>query len=513
VKNEIKIAAGLLFLILASGFGACTPKTTQTSPTTEAPEKLSMLSAVLSEITGKVEIKQAGQVGFTPAHADSFLNENGQVQTGDDGRVRLNLSTGTIVRVAPASLFTLASNKQSDGELKTKFELTLGQLFIILNGGSMEVDTPTGTAAVRGSYMSVSYDPTTREVRVTCLEGHCSLAGTSGSVDITAGQTAIITLSGQPPQVGEMSDQDIQNWLNNNPEAKLVLPAPTDEPLATEPPVATDAPPTETPPTEAPPPLVYVPPVIMKKPVEDPPPAPIPTVPTAPVPTKTPTQTIITSQTPYPSLVNMAVVFTATVDSVPFGVGLPTGSVTFSDGTDSCTVTSAPWSCSITFTNSGPRIVTASYSGDANFNGSSSATVTQDVLFSANSEFLNVTGPISITLLDNSECSQPYSVKVLDVDGILDVKMEYSINDNTFTTPGSVLLTNMGANIWQGNAILPVIGMDIVYWRFIATDGSNNSTFFGGSAPYTDGYPIPAVPVSSFSFNLTSAFTPPCLAQ
>ena len=277
MKNEIKTAACLILLILVSGLGACTPKSTQTQSTAVAPETLSMVSAVLSEITGKVEIKQVGQVGFAPAHVDAFLNENGQVQTGDDGRVRLNLSTGTIVRVAPASLFTLVSNKQSDEGLKTHLELTLGKLFIILNGGSMDVDTPTGTAAVRGSYMSVSYNPTTGEVRVTCLEGHCSLASTGGSVDITAGQTAVITGFGLPPEVGEMSDQDIQEWLNNNPEAKLVLPIPTEEPIATEPPVPTNIPPTEAPPpTKAPPPLVYIPPVIVKKPVEDPPPAQIP---------------------------------------------------------------------------------------------------------------------------------------------------------------------------------------------------------------------------------------------
>jgi len=269
MKDKIKIATCLLFLILVFGLPACAPKSTQTPPTTAAPEALSMLSAVLSEITGKVEIKQASQDAFTPAKADSFLNENGQVMTGDDGRVRLNLSTGTIVRVAPASLFTLSSNKQADGSLKTHFKLTLGQLFVILNGGSVEVETPTGTAAVRGSYMSVSYDPITGEVRVTCLEGHCSLASSDGSVDITAGQTAVITGIGQPPQVGEMSDQDIQDWLNNNPEAKLVMPLPTEEPAATEPPATDNAPTQEVPTIAVPPPLVYVPPVVIKTPVED----------------------------------------------------------------------------------------------------------------------------------------------------------------------------------------------------------------------------------------------------
>jgi hypothetical protein len=139
----------------------------------------SALSAILSEIRGKVEIKQAGQDVFAPANADSFLNENGQVQTGDDGRVRLDLSTGTIIRVAPASLFTLILNEPAEESLKTSLELLLGKIFIILNGGSMEVQTPSGTAAVRGSYMSVEYNPPSGGTRITCLEGNCSLATAS----------------------------------------------------------------------------------------------------------------------------------------------------------------------------------------------------------------------------------------------------------------------------------------------------------------------------------------------
>ena len=88
--------------------------------------------------------------------------------------------------------------------------------------------------------------------------------------------------------------------------------------------------------------------------------------------------------------------------------------------------------------------------------------------------------------------------------------MEYSINDNTFTLPssiGSVPLTVMGANIWQGNLIIPTFGSsDTVYWRFIANDTGENLTFFGGETPYTDGYP--GGPVSSYFFSLTT----PCMA-
>ena len=47
--------------------------------------------------------------------------------------------------------------------------------------------------------------------------------------------------------------------------------------------------------------------------------------------------------------------------------------MTVSDGTDSCTGTVAAGQCSISFTSPGSKSLTATYSGDADFNGSTSA--------------------------------------------------------------------------------------------------------------------------------------------
>lgn len=210
----------LIALLLA--LSACGPKTT--------PAATLDLTAIMAEISGDVQMRQAAGA-FTAAAEGASLSVGGQVRTGDDGRARLDLSTGTRVRVAPSSLFTLASNVQQGETLNTRFQLDLGRIWIILNGGSAEVTAPSGVASVRGSYLMVALLPE-GGVRITCLEGTCGLSNASGSVSLSNGQSAIITDANLPPQVGQMTPEDFQDWLDNNPEAALVM-EPTAIPTAT----------------------------------------------------------------------------------------------------------------------------------------------------------------------------------------------------------------------------------------------------------------------------------------
>ena len=130
-------------------------------------------TATLSELQGSVEIMNPGQTEVTPAGDGMTITEGGQIQTGEDGRVRLDLSTGTMIRLAPNTSFLLASNAETEDGLFTRIQLAAGRIWIVLTGGSMDVETPSGVASVRGSYMSVWVDPETEDVWVTCLEGWC----------------------------------------------------------------------------------------------------------------------------------------------------------------------------------------------------------------------------------------------------------------------------------------------------------------------------------------------------
>ena len=81
------------------------------------------------------------------------------------------------------------------------------------------------------------------------------------------------------------------------------------------------------------------------------------------------------SDTPDPSVTGESYTAGFTLNVTAPGGGTPTGTVTVADGTGgTCTATLPATSCSISSTSIGAKTLTFTYSGDANFNGSSNTT-------------------------------------------------------------------------------------------------------------------------------------------
>ena len=198
-----------LLLLLA----ACGAKPTEASPT----------SAILSDLSGDVNIQPRQDENYMTAIDGHVLNEGGQVKTGNDGRVRLDLSTGTIVRVGPSSFFKLISNATADDSLATKISLELGKIWIILNGGELDVETTSGQATVRGSYMGVSFKDGV--IRLSCLEGTCAFKNETGDYVVPPGFVLECTGPNDVPTIKAMTEQDIQEWLAANPESAQIVAA------------------------------------------------------------------------------------------------------------------------------------------------------------------------------------------------------------------------------------------------------------------------------------------------
>jgi hypothetical protein len=203
-------------IVLIFALTACGPNAT--AMPTSSPQ-----SAVLSEVQGDVSAKQATDKDFVSAADGYVLNEKGQVKTGDNSRAKLTLSSGTIIRILPVSLYTVVSNTPASSGMDTTSNLSLGSIWIILNDGQMNVQTPSGEASVRGSYMSMDFN--NGILRVTCLEGTCSFHNNTGDYDIPAGFGLVSTGMNDKPTTTPMTAADIQQWLSVNPEAADIVAA------------------------------------------------------------------------------------------------------------------------------------------------------------------------------------------------------------------------------------------------------------------------------------------------
>lgn len=199
------------------------------------PAQSGTRQAVLAEALNDVRTRLAPDREFAPAGEGLVLPVGGQARTGEDSRARFDLQPeGTIVRLGPNSSFEVAFLDEKDAF--TRLKLAFGELWIILNGGALEVESESGQASVRGSYLGLILSPDSGSLKALCLEGHCTLANAFGSVELTGGLAAEIPAPGQPPSAPRpMNEDEFRQWREASPEAAS-LPGPQNPPTGEPPP-------------------------------------------------------------------------------------------------------------------------------------------------------------------------------------------------------------------------------------------------------------------------------------
>jgi hypothetical protein len=212
------------FLLDGVSVQACGPAASTATP-------LSARFAQLSELINEVQARASEVDTFATASEGEAFGAGGQARTGEESKVRIDLTEGTIIRLAPQSEFTLTELNEDMQNPFTRLKLAAGKLWVILTGGELGVDTEMGTVTVRGSYMSVDYYPAYSLLIVTCLEGDCELRNSFGATLLTTGQAASVNGESQPPSAARpMSASEYQAWTNENPEAVPVAPTLTPTP-------------------------------------------------------------------------------------------------------------------------------------------------------------------------------------------------------------------------------------------------------------------------------------------
>jgi len=256
VFQRYRIVASVFFALALVGMG-CTPRTGPTAspaPTksalstaiesaTATPEAPSR-SALLSELLKAVDARDTENAEWQSASEGQQISVGGGAKTGEEARARIDISDGTILRLGDNTEFKLTDLSGEPTNPVTTFVLDAGKVWVMvtqaLGGGSFEIQTPVGSATVRGSLMSVEYHPLNGQMIVSCLDGECELTATSGqSTDLQAGEQAEIPSTDQDPTPPQPLDaEQLADWAGEFPEAAEFVAAAEVGPEPTETPVS-----------------------------------------------------------------------------------------------------------------------------------------------------------------------------------------------------------------------------------------------------------------------------------
>lgn len=192
--------------------------------------------AVVTYVENDVVARALSSENFSPVSTGMSINPNDRVETGIDGHARIDLlPEGTIMRVGANSSITIIEINRENGQPKTTIDLLFGKIFILLNGGSLDITTSTGVASASDSLMRVDYDPQIKLLKVSCLEGHCILKNKNdAAVELISGEFSSIEGDQPPTDPEKIYREEIQEWMDEIPELPYFLaelPDPEDYPM------------------------------------------------------------------------------------------------------------------------------------------------------------------------------------------------------------------------------------------------------------------------------------------
>jgi LysM repeat protein len=171
-------------------------------------------TATLQEVSGTVEVKPAANSPWAAAKVGDRLALNSLLRTAAGSRALVQLTEGSRIRVEPDTTLTVKILNPYLDSLLTSLELQQGKVWVLLNGGALDVETSLGIASARAAYLSADFDPQQKTLLVTCLQGTCSL----GDRFIPSGSKyAMPKDQATGPETMSMSDYGA--WGSQVPEA------------------------------------------------------------------------------------------------------------------------------------------------------------------------------------------------------------------------------------------------------------------------------------------------------
>ncbi|MDR1804284.1 MAG: FecR domain-containing protein [Treponema sp.] len=160
-------------------------------------------TGVIRELSGTVELKNAGQSAFTAAKVGDRVNQDTVISTALKSNALIEVGS-TVISVRPLTRLTLTEIQASGGEETLNVNLQAGRVRVDVNPPagtktSMTVSSPNATASVRGT--SFFFD--TRNLQVE--QGTVLFKGNRGyTIQTRAGLSTLVEADGRAsaPQYG-----------------------------------------------------------------------------------------------------------------------------------------------------------------------------------------------------------------------------------------------------------------------------------------------------------------------
>ena len=155
------------------------------------------LSGYITDLSGTVELKAAGQTDYVPAKAGDAVSSNTIISTGFKSTALITVGS-TVLTVRPLTRLSLSEISASAGTEKINVSLQTGRVRVDVKPpagtkASMSVSSPMATASVRGT--SFEFDTQS----LTVLEGTVAFQGAAGqTMMVGAGASSDINSGGKP---------------------------------------------------------------------------------------------------------------------------------------------------------------------------------------------------------------------------------------------------------------------------------------------------------------------------
>lgn len=164
-------------------------------------------TAVMSAVTGKVEIQNAGESAWIPATVGMEVPLRATISTGFGGRAVLKIGA-TTVTVAPLTRLRIDELSTQKNTVQTRLTMPVGRIRADVKASSGEkndftVKSALSTAAVRGT----SFETDGERLRV--FESIVAFLSQSGiSLNVGAGENGVSSGGGSPSGGADQLDAD-----------------------------------------------------------------------------------------------------------------------------------------------------------------------------------------------------------------------------------------------------------------------------------------------------------------